>query len=129
MSLKNMTKLHYCNKKCSNTATCANIATRQVKLVDSSEKVECQYRCEKHATTPTVNKKVLEVNLFDQNHLLMEINKVLNTLIGKNIKSKMHTARELRVKYVKPNTGGVMCFQEHSKKWKFVYYNQIVSIL
>jgi len=41
----------------------------------------------------------------------------------------MHTARELRVKYVKPNSGGVMCFQEHSKKWKFVYYHQIESIL
>ena len=66
---------------------------------------------------------------FDQSYILTKISQYLTTLIGKNIVSKMHTARQLRVKYIKPNTGGVMCFQEHSKKWKFVYYEQITEVL
>ena len=64
-----------------------------------------------------------------QSYSLTKINEFLHSLIGKNIVSKMHTARQLKVKYIKPNTGGIMCFQEHSKKWKFVYYNQIKDVL
>lgn len=135
MNIANIQKLHYCCKKGGDTCKCANIATRQVKLKNKAErdsstaKQEWQYRCEKHATTPTVNKVVVESNPIDQSYFLQKINQYLNSLIGKNIKSKMHTARQLRVKYVKPNTGGVMCFQEHSNKWKFVYYEQITEVL
>lgn len=134
-NIANIQKLHYCDKKSGNTCKCANIATRQVKLKNKAQKdnptaqQEWQYRCEKHATTPTVNKVVVESNPFDQSYSLTMISKFLHSLIGKNIVSKMHTARQLRVKYVKPNTGGVMCFQEHSNKWKFVYYEQITEVM
>lgn len=134
-NIANIQKLHYCDKKSGNTCKCANIATRQVKLKNKAQKdsptaqQEWQYRCEEHATTPTVNKVVVESNPFDQSYSLTMINRFLHSLIEKNIKSKMHTARQLRVKYIKPNTGGVMCFQEHSKKWKFVYYEQITEVL
>ncbi len=134
-NIANIQKLHYCDKKIGNNCKCANIATRQVKLKNKAEKdnpiaqQEWQYRCLGHAATATANKVVVESNPFDQSFSLIMINKFLNSLIGKNIVSKMHTAKQLRVKYVKPNTGGVMCFQEHSKKWKFVYYEQITEVL
>ncbi len=135
MNIANIEKLYYCDKKTGNTCKCSNIATRQVKLKNKAEKdritaqQEWQYRCEKHAATPTVNKVVVESNPFDQSYSLTKINRFLHSLIGKNIVSKVHTARQLIVKYVKPNSGGVMCFQEHSKKWKFVYYEQISEVL
>ena len=134
-NLANIQKLHYCGKKLGNMCTCSNIATRQVKLRKKSEidkitaEQEWQYRCEEHAKTPTVNKSVFESNEFDQSYALTKINIFLNSLIGKNIVSKAHTARQLNVRYVKLNTGGVMCYQEHSKQWKFVYYHQIESVL
>ena len=134
-NLANIQKLHYCDKKSGNTCKCANIATFRVKLKNKSLKEnitapqEWQYRCEKHATTETANKVVVESISFDQSYSLTKINEFLNSLIGKNIKSKMHTANQLRVRYLKPNTGGIMCFQEFSNKWKFVYYEQICEIL
>lgn len=134
-NIANIQKLHYCDKKCSNRSKCANIATHQVKLKNKANKdnpsahQEWQYRCTEHAMTPTVNKVVVDINTFDQSYALTMINTFLLSLIDKNIKSKVHTARQLRVKYIKPNTGGVMCFQEHSKQWKFVYYDQIIEIL
>ena len=135
MNVANIQKLHYCDKKSGNTGSCAHIATRQARLKNKADRYsptatqELQYRCEEHATTPTVNKVVVESNPLDQSYSLTMVNRFLESLIGKSIKSKMHTARQLRVKYVKPNTGGVMCFQEHSKKWKFVYYEQITEVL
>jgi len=134
-NIANIQKLYYCDKKSGNTCKCSNIATRQVKLRRKSEKdkltasQELQHRCEEHANTSTVNKVVVESTPLDQSYSITMINRFLNTLIGKNIVSKMHTARQLRVKYVKPEKGGVMCFQEHSNKWKFVYYEQIESVL
>jgi len=134
-NIANIQKLYYCDKKSGNTCKCSNIATRQVKLRRKSESdkltasQELQHRCEEHANASTVNKVVVESNPLDQSYSLTMINRFLNTLIGKSIVSKMHTARQLRVKYVKPEKGGVMCFQEHSKKWKFVYYEQIESVL
>ena len=131
----NIQKLHYCDKKSGNTSKCAEIATRQITMKRKDEvdvltaKQEHGYRCEDHALTGTVNKKVVESLPFDQSFALTKIVKYLQSLIGENIVSKMHTAKQLRVKYVKPNTGGVMCFQEHSKKWKFVYYEQITKVL
>lgn len=94
-------KIHYCNKKSSNTSCCSNVATRRVKLIrkdEASAKVEYAYRCEEHAMTPTVNKKVIESSPFDQSLNLTNINQYLQSLIGKNIVSKVHTARQLRVK-------------------------------
>jgi len=134
-NIANIQKIKYCDKKSGSSCKCANIATRQVKLKNKFEndsptaRQEWQYRCEEHATTPTVNKVVVESNPFDQGYSLTMINRFLTSIIGKNIKSNAHTARELRVKYVKPNTGGVMCFQEYSNKWKFVYYEQISEVL
>ena len=135
MNIAKIQKLNYCDKKSGNTCKCANIATRQVKLKNKADKdnltatQEWQYRCEEHSTTPTVNKVVVDSSPLDQSYSLTKINKFLHSLIEKNIKSKMHTAIQFKVKYVKPNTGGVMCFQEHSKKWKFVYYDQISDVL
>jgi hypothetical protein len=135
MNIANIQKLHYCDKKSGNTCNCPNIATRQVKLKNKAFKdnpsatQEWQYRCEEHATTPTVNKVVVETNPFDQSYSLTKINEFLYSLIGKSIKSKIHTSKQLLVKYVKPNTGGVMCFQEKTKKFKFVYYEQISEVL
>lgn len=132
-NLANIQKLHYCDKKSGNRCTCANIATRQIKTKkkgdESSLNYKFGYRCEEHANTSTVNSVVVESLPFDQSYSLTKISQYLTTLIGKNIVSKMHTARQLRVKYIKPNTGGIMCFQEHSKKWKFVYYEQITEVL
>jgi hypothetical protein len=135
MNLPNIQQLHYCQKKTGHTGTCSNIATRQVKLKTKKNKesptaeTEWQYRCEEHALTATSGKCVIESNLLDQSYALTKINEYLKTLIGKNIISKWHNVRELRVKYLKPNTGGVMCFEEYSKQWKFVYYNQITEVL
>jgi hypothetical protein len=134
-NIANIQKLKYCDKKSGSSCKCANIATRQVKLKNKFENdslnshQEWQYRCEQHANTPTAGKVVFESKPLDQGYSLTKINRFLTSIIGKNIKSIAHTARELRVKYVKPNTGGVMCFQEHSKKWKFVYYQQISEVL
>lgn len=134
-NLANTQKLFYCDKKSGNTCKCANIASRKIILKKKGEENNITtkqvhgYRCEKHALTSTVNKSVVESLPFDQSYSLSKINDFLKGLIGKNIVSSIHTARQLRVKYVKPNTGGVMCFQEHSKKWKFVYYEQIIKIL
>ena len=135
MNIANIQKLYYCDKKSGNRCKCASIATRQIKMKKKGEEhkltatQELGHRCEEHATTPTVNKVVFESNPFDQGYSLTKISQFLHSLIEKNIVSKIHTARQLRVKYVKPNTGGVMCFQEHSKKWKFVYYDQIIHVL
>jgi hypothetical protein len=134
-NIANLPKLHYCNKKCSNTAKCSGIATLQVCLKSKApkdgapESVLWEYRCDDHATTGTSSKVVSESRPFDQTKTLEIINKYLTSLIGRNIKSKAHTALMLRVKYIKFDKGGVMCFQEHSKKWKFVYYEQITQVL
>lgn len=135
MNIANIQKLHYCGKKTGSSASCSNIATRQVTLKNRSErdsvtaKQKHDYRCKKHANTPTQGRVVVESRPFDQSYSLTMINEYLRALIDKNIVSRAHTARQLRVKYVKPNSGGVMCFQEHSEQWKFVYYEQISEVL
>ena len=124
-----------CDKKSSNICKCAGIATRMVLLKSKALKdnptstLQLRYRCEEHAISSTAKKVVVESTPFDQSNKLVQINAYLHSLIGKNIRSNAHTAKELRVKYVKPNTGGVMCFQEHSNKWKFVYSEQITAVL
>ena len=133
-NLANVQPLKYCGCKSSNTSSCSNIATYQVTLRKRKEfdknpmELQYDYRCEEHKNKGTTSKKIHEANEFDQGFSLQKINDFLKTLIGKNIHSKFHTARELRVKYLKEN-GGVMCFQEHSKKWKYVFYNQIDVVL
>lgn len=130
----NFQPLIYCKHKSGNTGTCANVATRQVKLCSRKEelsdvhlKYENSYRCEDHKISGTVGRKVFESLEFDQSFSLQKVNNFLNSIIGKTIKSKMHTAKGLEVKYKKEN-GGVMCFQPITKKWKFVYYNQITDV-
>lgn len=133
--IESLPKLHYCDKKLGDTCTCANIATRQISMKSKkdfnrlSADQEYGYRCEEHYNTGTVNKSVYQSLPFDQSFALTKISQFLNSIIGKNIVSKVHTAKSLKVKFIKPNTGGVMCFQEQSKQWKFVYYHQISEVI
>ncbi len=121
--------LHYCTCK-SVASTCSNIATYRVKLQskknDSPDaEIFYSYRCEEHKHKGTTNKKVIESISLDQSDSLRKIFSFLRSLVGTTIQSKAHTAKELEVKYLKEN-GGVMCFQPITKKWKYVYYNQII---
>jgi hypothetical protein len=128
--------LRYCGKNSGNfKATCSNIATWQVKLCHKNEKgkdfhlkVKYDYRCDEHKHSSTSDYMVFDTSPFDQGYALQKINDFLKSIIGKKIHSKFHTARELEVRYLKSN-GGIMCFQPITKKWKYVYYNQIDSIL
>ncbi len=120
--------LKYCSCKMSNTGTCAKLATHKTKLKSENTGIESfVWRCDEHTQKSTANKKYVGYELFDQSEAHRKVNEYLTSLIGKRIKSKMHTARELEVKYLKDN-GGVMCFQPHSKKWKYVYYHQITHV-
>lgn len=134
-NLANIQKLHYCDCRSGYKTTCSNVATWQVRMCSKKEKdLEIhlkqiwEHRCDKHKTKSTASKIVYKADPFDQGYALQMINNFLKTIIGKRIHSKFHTARELEVKYLKPN-GAVMCFQPITKKWKFVYYNQIESVL
>lgn len=132
-NLAKIQKLYYCQHGNKNSH-CSNIATHQVRLRSKKDKSiivmksEWQYRCDNHKNTGTKTKRVYQIDDLDQSYTLKKINDFLISLIGKRIKSNAHTARELEVKYLKSN-GGVMCYQSHSKKWKFVYYEQIQEIL
>lgn len=116
-----MKKLKYCEKRTSNTTKCSSLATYKVSLGDSN----C-YRCEEHKNAQTQNKKVSSLEPFTQNIELYEVNKYLQSLIGKTIFSKMHKT-ELLVKYLKPN-GAVMCTSKFGK-FKLVYYYQIDELV
>lgn len=126
--------LKYCGCGIGNSGSCANLATFKVslerrtikKLENKNSKTD--YRCEKHKISGSTSFKVVVSEPFEQKEKHQLVNEFLTSLIGKNIHSRFHTAIQLRVKYLKEN-GGVMCFQEHSKKWKYVYYNQIDEIL
>lgn len=126
------TTIVYCKKKLSNTARCSNIATQQVTLgflnKDGEYRFEISHRCDTHKHTGTVNGKVTDIVSIDQSNNLKKINNFLDSIIGKTIRSKVHTAKQLIVKYRKSN-GGIMCLQPITKKWKYVYYNQIEEIL
>lgn len=133
-NLGNIQKLNYCGCKFGNKSTCGNIATYQVSLckrgIDTSKPVLSQiydYRCETHKLKGTVSTKVFDLSELDQSSTVQMIKNFLIGLVGKNIISSFHTARQLQVKYVKDT--GIMCFQPISRKWKFVYYEQIETIL
>ncbi|MHC0442350.1 hypothetical protein [Flavobacterium sp. 3-210] len=119
--------LKYCGNSCAHLAK-YKITLEAKVLTPKSEKPKTAYRCEDHKNKGTNGKKITNQVPFDQSEKLLKVNEFLQSLVGRNIHSRFHTARHLRVKYLKEN-GGVMCFQEHSKKWKYVYYNQIDSIL
>lgn len=127
-----MKGLIYCKHKRSNTGHCSNLAVWEVTLSnrgnEDSGKTTLSHRCDAHKNAGTTGKKVIEVNGLDQGEAIQKVNTFLHSLIGKRIKASVHTARELEVKYLKDN-GGVMCLQPITKKWKYVYYNQIESIL
>ncbi len=133
-NLANIQPLRYCQKRLGNTGTCSHVATYITDLCPKGEKEspiarqEQNYRCEEHKDSTTVSKEVYRVKEFDQSFTLHKINQFLKSIVGKNIKSSAHTARELEVKYLKDN-GAVMCYQNHSKQWKYVYYHQIEEIL
>ena len=131
-NLANIQKLYYCDCGGKNS-TCSEVATHQVKLSKKDDslliptKVWWEYRCDEHINKGTKSKRVYETSELDQSYTLQKVNAFLKSLIGKSIKSSMHTAKGLEVKYLKSN-GGVMCYQPISKKWKFVYYEQIQSV-
>lgn len=132
-NIANIPKIHYCQKRSGNTARCSELATTIVSLCskhqhpETNDGMEKNHRCDEHAKTPTVGKRVFDSEPLDQSEEIKQMNNFLHSLIGKKIHSQAHTAKELIVKYVKPN-GGVMCLQPITKKWKFVYYHQIVTI-
>ncbi len=130
--MNDLPKLKYCCHSVGQTGSCANVAKYHVKLCPRKDKPEAvkissSYRCEEHKASGTTGKKVFETTPFDQTNELLEINNYLKSLIGKTIKSKVHTANGLEVKYIKDN-GAIMCFQPITKKWKYVYYNQITEV-
>lgn len=132
-NIANIQKLYYCQHGNKNSH-CSNVATHQIKLRSKKDtnkiptKARWETRCDEHKNTGTKRWSVYEINELDQDFELQRTNEFLKSLIGKRIKSSVHTARELEVKYLKSN-GAVMCYQNHSKKWKFVYYEQIEEIL
>lgn len=134
-NIANIQKLSYCGCKLGNNSKCGNIATHSVKLCKRGIDVNgvilstmYDTRCEIHKEKGTVSMKVFEVKEYDQSCSIQMVNNFLKTLIGKLIKSSVHTARELEVKFIKDNCA-VMCYQNNSKKWKFVYYDQIKQIV
>lgn len=132
MQIPKLPTLIYCRKKIGNHATCGKIATHCVTMQNKKENVISKrqinvHRCDAHIKSSTSTKQVVSTMPIDQSKELYSINKFLYTIIGKRISSTFHTAKYLTVKYVKEN-GGVMCFQEVTKKWKFVYFRQISII-
>lgn len=119
-------KVHYCNKKLGNTSRCSNYATHLSVLTNDVQEDEV-YRCEEHKGSRTQNKRVIYSMPFDQRENIRKVDSFLKNLIGRTIKSSAHTAKELVVLYTKPN-GGIMCQQPITKKYKFVYYNQIREV-
>ncbi len=123
-------KLQYCQIK-HGTGQCSNLATHICCLIRKDGKQENNvqegYRCEEHKNNGTKSLKVKNILNFDQTIELKRVNEFLKSLIGKNIKSNFHSARYLEARYLKPN-GAIMCYQNHSRKWKYVYYNQIQEI-
>lgn len=120
-------KLRYCDKKMSNICKCSKIATLQVVMVNSKNpegKKTYGYRCEEHAKDSTKNWEISRSYPLDQAHGLAEVNKYLRMFLGEYIIPKRYK-QKLLVKYIKPGTGGVMCYNESTKKYKFIYYDQI----
>jgi len=117
--------LIYCDKKSSNTGHCSNIACYSAMAVSKKTKKEYVLnRCEEHKLTSTANKKIVSLIKLDQKEELDRVNKLLHSLIGKNIFSNFHRNKYPLVgKYLKDN-GGIMC-KDSRGKWQYVYYRQI----
>ncbi len=124
--MKKLPNIKYCQKNKSNHSSCSHLATQIVTLVSEvSQRIE--YRCDS-CKGGTTKMKVQSIEPFNQDENIRAVNSFLRLLIGKSIKSKAHTAKALQVQYMKDNCG-VMCFQPITKKYKYVYYNQITAIL
>jgi hypothetical protein len=120
--------IQFCCNKTSNTSRCSSLATHQVELKSKkNETISTSFRCDAHKQTGTNGKTVVGAVPFDQQEKVNTVFAYLRTLVGRRIKSSWHSAKELEVKYLKDNCG-VMCFQPITKKWKYVYYNQITSV-
>lgn len=123
-------KLKYCDKKSGNYSHCANLATYQCKKQSKDNpngEVKFCFRCEKHKNSSTANQKIIDSVPFEQEENLKKVFLCLNSLIGKDVFSKWHRNKNSFIaKYVKPN-GGVMCQNEYTGKWKFVYYHEIIN--
>lgn len=133
--LKLEVELKRCSNKTGNNSTCPELAQsvsylhkRGVVPAPTSTDYIHQYRCIEHSWSSTAKRVVFGTFPYNQADIKAKVDAFLRTLIGQRIVSSAHTARELRVKYVKDHCG-VMCYQEHSHQWKFVYYHQITEIL
>lgn len=81
------------------------------------------YTCEKHKPKNDKN-HITGIVPFDQIKKLWEVNRYLLQFIGKEIRSTQEY-NILQARYIKPNTGGIMCYCEKKKSWCFVYHYQI----
>ena len=128
--METLPNIKYCCNKTSNSSHCSSPAKYKVLLVsrkNDSEKTMESFRCEDHKNSGTNGKKVSVLTAYNQDENLTKVFTFLRSLIGKKITAKVHTAKELEVLYVK-ETCGVMCLHPITKKYKFVYYNQITSV-
>lgn len=113
-----------CCKKTGDRYKCAKIATHEVWVQSkNTRKGHLTYRCDKHKTSGTCNKKVSDTRPLDQSGKKHSCLQFLLSQIGQRIYSRQH-GRFLTVKFVKPDLLTVMC-QEDRGNWRMLYPNQI----
>ena len=120
----------YCDKKLSNTGTCVHLATYKSKFITKKNKdngqITTHHRCDQHKTTSTVHTIWLSSEPITQYFEIDNIITTLKTYIGKEITSSWHRNKyPLIGKFIKDC--GIMCLEDKTKKWVYVYYHQIVD--
>lgn len=121
----------YCSKITGDSSKCACFATHIVELGHKSGNENYpttkKYRCDKHKSSSTAGKKVLSCTPVDQSEAVKSLSAYLSSLVGKVIKSSFHRMdKSLVVQYPKGN-GAVMCLNPHTRKYKLVYFRQIIE--
>lgn len=119
-----------CCKKMSNTGKCPFPAKHKVKMIGKKTQhiTGPYFRCDTHKETGTMKKFVAAFFPLDQKETIDQANEFMKTLVGKEIRATVHTAKQLIVKYVKPEICAVMCLQPITKKYKLVYFQQIILL-
>lgn len=123
-------KLKYCDKKSVNSSHCSNLAAYQCKRQskdNSNGEIKFCFRCNDHKNSSTANQKIIDSAPFEQEEKIKKVFLYLNSLIGKEVFSYWHRNNYgLIGKYLKPN-GGIMTQNEKTKKYKFIYYHEILN--
>lgn len=123
-------KLKYCDKKSGNSSHCSKLATFQCKKQSKDNPngdIKFCFRCEEHKNSSTANQKIIDSIPFEQEEKLKKVFLYLNSLIGKEVFSSWHRNNYGFIgKYLKPN-GGIMCQNDKTKKYKFIYYHEILN--